>query len=289
MRTIATLLALLPASALGMEFYKSHDGEGTYYGSGGSGGGNCVLRNPVPAIYSGLTPVAMNNAQYKGSCGACVLIRGNGDGSGGSPITGEIKGYVADKCPECAHGDVDLAMDGDGRWQTTFEFVPCPVGEKMSYKYEGSNPSYVKVQPRGCSTPPSKVSVDGVGATFTDDNFWVAHGSFGASVKIDTWTTAGMHYQDTVTRMDEGVAYGGAAKAPSIAKSGTLNLVAASSGDGGSQGGGGQSGGSCTAEYQRCAGAEGHPHVEYKACCGDWECVNHADVGWGKQCRPKGY
>jgi hypothetical protein len=279
--------ALLASLAVAVDFNVPYAGDGTYYGSGGWAGGNCVLRDPVPAIYAGRTPLAMNAAQYAGACGACVVVRGSGQGSGGSPITGEIQGYVADKCPECAFGCVDLAADGDGRWKITFEFVPCPTaGGGVSYKFEGSNNNYIKVQPRGMATPPSKVTVGGVSARSTDDNFWVADNGagFGDTVLIQTWTVGGAYYEDKVTGKSGVV--NGSGGGGSSAGSSALKSVAESVG-GVVAGGGGQ----CTPDYQRCAGQEGMPAVAYVGCCGGdgWECVAHADIGWGKQCRPKGY
>jgi hypothetical protein len=28
-------------------------------------------------------------------------------------------------CPECQHGDIDLGLNGDGRWRIRWEFVSC--------------------------------------------------------------------------------------------------------------------------------------------------------------------
>ena len=39
------------------------------------------------------------------------------------------------RCPECAHGSVDMANDGNGRWQGEWFAVPCNVGNtKFNYK-----------------------------------------------------------------------------------------------------------------------------------------------------------
>ena len=63
------------------------------------------------------------------------------------------KPYVR-SCPECASGDLDFATDGDGRWDISWHFVPCESGDDLTYIFEGSNPFYWKLQPRG-----GKVSV----------------------------------------------------------------------------------------------------------------------------------
>lgn len=46
-------------------------------------------------------------------------------------------------------GSVDLAENGDGRWEVEIQAVQCPVGStKLEYKFQGSNPWYLKLQVR---------------------------------------------------------------------------------------------------------------------------------------------
>ena len=35
---------------------------------------------------------------------------------------------VTNRCPECAHGSIDQAINGNGRWQVQWYATPCPVG-----------------------------------------------------------------------------------------------------------------------------------------------------------------
>jgi len=45
------------------------------------------------------------------------------------------RGFVNNRCPECAHGDIDLNIAGDGRWKARWHAVPCDVGgSKLNYK-----------------------------------------------------------------------------------------------------------------------------------------------------------
>ena len=45
------------------------------------------------------------------------------------------RGFVNNRCPECAHGDIDLNIAGDGRWKARWYAVPCDVGDsKLDYK-----------------------------------------------------------------------------------------------------------------------------------------------------------
>lgn len=103
-----------------------------------------------------MIPMALNNAQYNSEqygdsymCGACVEGHGSGNGEGGDPVSGPFKGYITDRCPECAFGDLDFAADGDGRWDITWNFVPCEGGGDPTFVFEGSNAHYWKIQPRG--------------------------------------------------------------------------------------------------------------------------------------------
>ena len=46
-------------------------------------------------------------------------------------------------------GDVDLAVDGDGRWDIEIRGVQCPVGNTaIQYWFQGSNEWYLKLQIR---------------------------------------------------------------------------------------------------------------------------------------------
>jgi len=98
------------------------DGDMTFYGSGGAGvGGACQMN------VQGTTTVAINPYQYEGggACGRCILINPSTAGSGGTPITESIFATIDNLCPECKSGDVDLGLGGDGRWQSSWEFVSC--------------------------------------------------------------------------------------------------------------------------------------------------------------------
>jgi hypothetical protein len=80
--------------------------------------------------------VAMNHQQYEngGACGRCVKVTGRGEGGGATPIIGPIYASVDNECPECAFGDVDFGLGGDGRWRIQWDYVDC--GEARS---SGSN------------------------------------------------------------------------------------------------------------------------------------------------------
>jgi len=100
-------------------------GEGTFYGAGGAGtNGYCQ----ISAVSLGMsTTVAINPYQMEGgqSCGKCVEIFGKGEGSGMTPIIGPYIAMIDNLCPECKDGDLDLGIQGDGRWKITWNFIDC--------------------------------------------------------------------------------------------------------------------------------------------------------------------
>eukprot|EP00761_Pharyngomonas_kirbyi_P001371 gb/GECH01001375.1/.p1 GENE.gb/GECH01001375.1/~~gb/GECH01001375.1/.p1 ORF type:complete len:331 (+),score=82.98 gb/GECH01001375.1/:1-993(+) len=131
-------------------------GDGTYYSY--TSGGACTPE-PQAAIYEGMTAVAINDPQFYGSatCGMCVEVRGTGGGSGNDPISQEpFLAVVHDLCPECSVGDLDLIGGKDGRWDIEWRAVPCPMGSDsvvVTYILQGSNPYYIKIQPRNMQIP----------------------------------------------------------------------------------------------------------------------------------------
>ncbi|GAA95472.1 uncharacterized protein L969DRAFT_58376 [Mixia osmundae IAM 14324] len=82
------------ASTSGSANSGSYSGSGTYYYQGGNAGA-CGAVNSDSAYI-----VAMNSAQFSGSCGKQVTIY-----SGGKSVTAT----VADECPTCGYGSIDLS------------------------------------------------------------------------------------------------------------------------------------------------------------------------------------
>lgn len=101
------------------------EGDGTFYGAGGHGAeGACML---TPGFNGVSTTVAINQNQWEGgmSCGKCVRIYPTTRGIGITPIDNEIFATIDNLCPECLYGDIDIGLNGDGRWNIEWEFVPC--------------------------------------------------------------------------------------------------------------------------------------------------------------------
>jgi len=167
--------------------YATQSGKGTYYGDDG-GKGNCGIY-PVPSdIASAISfTVAINSADYfnSASCGACILISGNGNGAGGNPIKGNFTAMVNDQCPSCAAGGLDLAKSGDGAWDITWKIVDCPVGQtKIQYSFQSANLYYIKLQARNYRVPLNYINIKNtntntfVQMTRTSDNYFTLPSGF---------------------------------------------------------------------------------------------------------------
>lgn len=135
-RFLLLALAAAAVSAYDMPAYTKYQGEATYYGAGqdsrGACGGNGLSTGP-----GGLMTVALNSPQYGNgeNCGKCIEGTASGVGLGGNPIPSRFVAAINNLCPECRHGDIDFAMNGDGRWQVEWQVVPCDVarGRKLLF------------------------------------------------------------------------------------------------------------------------------------------------------------
>jgi len=189
-------------------------GEGTYYGPSLSGGA-CSL-DPLPSwikntqVGNPVNPVsvAMNANQFFNSavCGMCATVTGSGSGLGANPITGPFVAYVADLCPECLTGDLDLGNQGDGRWQITWTAVACPVVGNMQYLFQGSNPFFIKLQARNTPYPIQSIIItapQSVSMSRVSDNFFVGNPSTQLNFPITVKVTDifGNVITDTITTL----------------------------------------------------------------------------------------
>lgn len=171
-----TLLFSAQGTFQGSDYGKTFNGEGTFYGF--STGGNCGMGSKwdLPKMYHSMLPVAINHEQYanSASCGACLKVTGHGNGIGTTPITGTFYAYVHDHCYECKKGDLDLSSSGDGRWNISFKFIPCP-NNQPELLFEGSNDYYKKIQIRGLTYPAWGMHINGKRGDRSQDNFFVSY------------------------------------------------------------------------------------------------------------------
>jgi hypothetical protein len=65
----------------------------------------------------------------------CVAYRATSGGLGNTPISRTWRyAMVCDRCPECHHGDLDMAVNGDGRWNFEWMPVQCNTGQ-TAFRY----------------------------------------------------------------------------------------------------------------------------------------------------------
>jgi expansin (peptidoglycan-binding protein) len=194
-------------------FHQTYSGDGTYYGN--TKEGTCSYGNNVP--HAGTDSkiwalAALNAPQFMGSlvCGLCVKITGSGHGLGSNPINGQHIVFIKDLCPECKAGDVDLALNGDGRWNIQIQAVQCPVGNtKIQYSFQGSNPWYVKVQIRNARIPITHVQLQRKGTwvtpSHTSDGYWLvgdSHEWQTGQIAIRMTAANGHVLEDTIPKLE---------------------------------------------------------------------------------------
>ena len=87
---------------------------------------------------------------------------GTGSGIGTTPLATDrwYRGFVNNRCPECANGDIDLNIAGDGRWKAEWYAVPCNVGDsKLNYKIVKSSPYWFSMVVSNHAIPITDVSI----------------------------------------------------------------------------------------------------------------------------------
>jgi expansin (peptidoglycan-binding protein) len=140
------VLVVLVATAAGCRILpgQTYTGEGTYYA--GDGSGNCSYPAGGSVLYA-----AMNETDYESSlnCGAYIQATGP---------KGTVTVIVADRCPECAPGDIDFSPQAfaqvadlsAGRVPISWHLVSAPpsISNIQFVVKDGSNPWWVAFQVR---------------------------------------------------------------------------------------------------------------------------------------------
>ena len=160
------------AAGLPFDPFASHSGDATTYTY--SSGGACT-RDPIPP---GTLVGAINAPQYYGSimCGAYLSV----SGPAGSALV-----LIVDLCPGCLSGDLDLNTDAfqavtgatDGRYPVSWRIVSPPLSGVIGYRFQGSNPYYIKVQVINHRNPVYQIELDAGAGGFvaldrTSDGFF---------------------------------------------------------------------------------------------------------------------
>lgn len=158
MQTVLLPLVVKPGSSqtvpgLPWDPYATRTGQATYYTA--TGAGNCSYE----ATPDDLMVAAMNQVDYANSliCGAYVEITGP---------KGMVTVRIADRCPECPVGNIDLSQEAfarianpvDGRVPITWRIVSPALGDPIAYRFkEGSSQWWTAVQIRNHRNPVYKV------------------------------------------------------------------------------------------------------------------------------------
>jgi hypothetical protein len=116
--------------------------------------------------YQGVSrTIAVNGAQYGGSaaCGMCAEVWGSGKlcdggvqgpdcglGQQGNAIHERFLAVVTDELWERGYGDIDIGVQGDGKYPVQWKPVPCPWAKTNArlVLHAGSSVNYIKAQMR---------------------------------------------------------------------------------------------------------------------------------------------
>lgn len=151
---IASLATASMASTLDHDSLRS--GRATFYRDK-HGRGACALPRPAPwdSLYA-----AVGRGDWRNSlaCGACALVFGGTD---------SVLVRVADRCPGCKPGGLDLspaafrklAPLGRGRIDISWRFAPCPDSALVLNRTRGSSVHWSSLQAWGLPWPIESLSV----------------------------------------------------------------------------------------------------------------------------------
>ncbi|MGI5246022.1 expansin EXLX1 family cellulose-binding protein [Dactylosporangium sp. CA-139066] len=175
----ATVALVAQASGAACAAVAATTGQATYYAA--DGGGNCSFDKVAEPLV-----VALGNAEYKAgaACGGYLDVKGP---------KGTVRVKVADRCPECAAGHIDLSRQafarigeiGDGIIKVTYSpvtspSVPGPVTVRVK---EGSSRYWLALRFDNTGNPVASVELQ-AGAAWkslgrTDYNYWIAESGAG--------------------------------------------------------------------------------------------------------------
>lgn len=172
---VAATLGSSPASAV-----TYYTGDGTTYGLGAIGSGNCNFMSGIPTAATNY--VAMNQAQWDnlGVCGRCVEVSCI---DSKCSATKNVKRtlQVLDRCPECKQGDLDmppaifkeLTGSSPSRYKIQWRFVDCPnPGTIKVCLKEGSNQWWLGIQPTNFLTGVKSVTVNGATTSMLEGAYY---------------------------------------------------------------------------------------------------------------------
>ncbi|KAG6611755.1 RxLR-like protein [Phytophthora cinnamomi] len=174
--TAALFGAVATFAAAADEYF---EGDGTSYTIGQVSSGNCNFMSAIPSASNNY--VALNQAQWDnlGNCGRCIEVSCIDEQCTVKNKTAVVQ--VLDRCPECAHGALDLSPTvykeitglDPNRLTVRWRFVDCPdPGTLQVCLMGGSNPNWVAVQPTNGVVGVKSVTVNGGATTMLDGAYY---------------------------------------------------------------------------------------------------------------------
>ncbi|KAL7687569.1 putative rlpA-like protein, double-psi beta-barrel [Plasmopara halstedii] len=170
---VSTISAIVTAAD---EYF---EGDGTSYTLGQISSGNCNFMSAIPSASTNY--VAINQAQWNNQrgCGRCLEVSCIDERCKVHNKTAIVQ--VLDRCPECAHGAVDLSptvykeitgMDPH-RLKMRWHFVNCPnPGNVKVCLKEGSGSEWIAIQPTNGVVGVESVMINGATTTMLDGAYY---------------------------------------------------------------------------------------------------------------------
>jgi expansin (peptidoglycan-binding protein) len=190
------------------------EGIATFYDA--TGAGHCGFdKSPED-----MNVAAMNAPQFAGSavCGSCAEVEGP---------KGTVVVRIVDSCPECGPGHLDLSREAfaqianmvDGRVQTQWRLVSCPVAGPVRYRVkEGSSQWWTAIQVRNHRLPVTKLEWQKSGAWVearreAASNYFTEPNGMGTGpIKVRITAMDGQTLEDTIPSSQGDRIYEGAAQ-----------------------------------------------------------------------------
>ncbi|ETN08027.1 hypothetical protein PPTG_12540 [Phytophthora nicotianae INRA-310] len=176
-RFTAALLGFTAAFVSAADEY--FEGDGTSYTLGQVSSGNCNFMSAIPSASTNY--VALNQAQWDNlaGCGRCIEVSCIDEQCTAKNKTAVVQ--VLDRCPECAHGALDLSPTvykeitglDPNRLTVRWRFVDCPdPGTVQVCLKEGSNANWIAVQPTNGLVGVESVTVNGASTKMLDGAYY---------------------------------------------------------------------------------------------------------------------
>lgn len=193
-------------------------GQATYYAADGTG--NCSFPADATRMVAAINAPDYATAAW---CGACLEVTGP---------SGTTVVRVVDKCPGCAHGDLDLSREAferiaplsAGRVAITWREVACDVTGPLAFQFkDGSSQYWTAIQIRNHRYPIASLEARGASGAYqaiarADYNFFVeANGLGPGPYTLRVTDTRGQAIEDTGIAVGDNVTRTGSVQFPACA------------------------------------------------------------------------